>query len=73
MLHVDELAPRLGVVGEALHERGVAVLAGVAAAHIRIDSEIGNRQVGFRHHASDTDFLDPHLPEAYHKKCFPST
>ena len=61
VLDIDELAPRLGVVGEPLHERGVAILAGVYAAHIRIDGIIADRQVGLGQNVLGCDFLYVHL------------
>ena len=39
-LDVYELAPRFRVVGKALHEGGIAILAGMGTAHIGIDGEI---------------------------------
>ena len=44
-LDVHKLAPGLRVVGKALHEGGIAVFAGVGAAHVGIDGVIRHRQV----------------------------
>ncbi len=69
-LHVNEVAPRLGVVGETFHERGVAVLAGVGASYIRIDREVADRQVRLGHHTLDVDFFDCHKIVSLYERFF---
>jgi hypothetical protein len=48
------------MVGEALHERGVAVLAGVSATHVCVYRKVTHRKVAFRHHALGFYFFDGH-------------
>ena len=65
-LHIDEFAPWLSVAGEPLHEAGVAVFAGVAAADIGVDRVADDRKVGLGQNAFDLYLLDDHLSAPYH-------
>ena len=65
VLHVKKLSPGLRVIGESLHERGIAVFAGVQAPHIRIHGKVRNRQVRLRH-----DFLDLYFFDDHFRRCF---
>ena len=51
----------LAVVGETLHERGVAVLAGVGAPHVGVDREVAHWQVRLGHHALGLYFFYRHI------------
>ena len=58
VLDVHERAPRLGVPREALHERGVAVAAGVGAAAVGVGGKVRHRQIRGREDAFDVDVPD---------------
>ena len=65
VLHVEELSPGLRMIGESLHERGIAVFAGVQAPDIGIHGKVRNRQVRLRH-----DFLDLYFFDDHFRRCF---
>ena len=58
----------LAVVGETLHERGVAVLAGVGAPHVGVDREVAHWQVRLGHHALGLYFFYRHIRLVYRLK-----
>ena len=58
--HIHKVAPRLRVVGESFHERGIAVFAGMGTAHVRVHREVCHRQVRLRHYALCLDLFDNH-------------
>ena len=59
-LHIQKSAPRLRMVGKALHEGSIAVFAGMQASHIGIDGIVRHREVGLGEDGLDLDFLDNH-------------